>query len=72
MYPLSEKALPLGEIATHWARDLPQRPPWSEVLERLVASMWRGELDVVNPDGKRDVRKFLLVMLTLLPRPDVR
>jgi hypothetical protein len=67
MYPLTEDALPLHELATHWARGMPERPPWEEVLLRLIASMWRGELDVINPEGATDVRCFLLIVLALLP-----
>jgi hypothetical protein len=78
MYPLSAKALPLGEIATHWARDLPQRPPPYEVLEQLVGSLFRGdlglghpilrgELELGRPMRSLDSRRYLLEQLVSLP-----
>jgi hypothetical protein len=67
MYPLSEDVLSLGDVATHWARDIPQQPPWQELTALLVESMWRSELNVIDPDGHPDPRRRLLELLTVLP-----
>jgi hypothetical protein len=46
MYPLSETSLSLADVAKHWARDLPQRPPADEVFERLLQEVWANHLKV--------------------------
>ena len=53
-------------MAKHWARDVPQRPPVQEVFAQLVASVWRGELDVVGSPGRPEVRRHLLEALVRL------
>ena len=45
MYPLSDTTLALPELAKHWVRDLPQKPPKAEVLDYLVQSLWRGDFE---------------------------
>jgi len=66
MYPLSEETLLLNDVATHWARDLQPQPPPQEVLERLVASLWRGELELAYPARRIESRRYLLEQLVSL------
>jgi hypothetical protein len=50
MYPLSETALTLTDVARLWARELPGSPPAIEIGDRLLAAFWRGDLAVASHD----------------------
>src|SRR6185437_12478723 len=63
MYPLSEKVLPLRELAIHWSRDLPQRPPWTDVFNRLLQAAWKGQLVLNAADGAPMSRRRLLKLV---------
>jgi hypothetical protein len=63
MYPLAEESLTLFEIARHWGRDLPQRPPREEVLQTLLDAMWKGELQATLGPGDRSTHERLLRIL---------
>jgi hypothetical protein len=49
MFPLSDDSLPFLEVADFWSREI--RPPVSqgEVLDRLEAAWWRGEITGALP-----------------------
>jgi len=63
MYPLAEESLTLFEIARHWGRDLPQRPPQQEVLQTLLGAMWKSELRATLGPGERSTHEQLLRIL---------
>lgn len=46
MYPLRDDHIPLGDLASHWCRDLPQHPTENEIRTLLVKAYWRGELQI--------------------------
>jgi hypothetical protein len=70
MYPISAPVLELHEVAKHWARDMPQRPPVVEVFATLVASILRRELATVARPRKPEIRQHLLASLVRLgPHP---
>jgi hypothetical protein len=62
MYPLPENTLSVRLLAYHWSLDLAQRPRWQDVYLRLLASIWRGELEVIWQPAKPDTRRQLLEM----------
>jgi len=69
MYPLAEESLTLLEIARHWGRDLPQRPPQEEVLQTLLSAMWTGELTLGPSD--RSTHQRLLRILAHMAHPGI-
>ena len=72
MYPLPQRRLSFNEIAKHWPRDLPQRPPWNEILKTLVDATWREELSVCDSRGNSIVRQQLLSKLkAAAPHPRI-
>jgi hypothetical protein len=60
MYPLIDRSLALRDIARHWQRHFPERPPWEELLDTLVQAVWSGELLGCRSDGAPIDRKHLL------------
>src|SRR5262249_31881769 len=72
MYPLAEESLTLLEIARHWARDLPQRPPWKEILHTLLDAMWKGELQATLGPGDRSTHERLIrILATVESHPGI-
>src|SRR5262245_8063027 len=71
MYPFAMEFLTLLEIARHWARDLPQRPPWEEILHTLLDAMWNGELRATLGPGDRSTHERLLRMLAHESHPGI-
>jgi hypothetical protein len=57
MFPLSEKQLPLLEIADFWSREIEIRTSFSQALARLESAWWQGELK-----GNLDRLQFLRKM----------
>ena len=62
MYPLAEESLTLLEIARHWGRDLPQRPPQEELLQTLLSAMWTSELTLGPSDRSIHVRLLRILV----------
>jgi hypothetical protein len=63
MYPLRDNSLPLAEVAKHWARDFPQRPPREEIEDQLLPSAWKGRLVVL---GGNDMPLTLEALLRIV------
>jgi hypothetical protein len=62
MYPLIETSLTLLDLARHWRRSFPERPPADELTDRLLQAVWSGELLVCGEDGSVIPRERLLHM----------
>jgi len=76
MYPLIETSLTLLELARHWSRSFPERPPADELADRLLQAVWSGELLVCGEDGSAIERDRLLQMVgqadqSALPHPGI-
>jgi hypothetical protein len=76
MYPLVDASLPLLELAEHWSRSFPERPPANELTDRLLQAVWSGELLVSGEDGSAIGRDRLLQMVkqadqSALPHPGI-
>jgi hypothetical protein len=67
MYPLRDDLLTLGEIAQHWARSMPERPPKSEVCQYLLKEFWRGEFEDFFPSSLLRRHLFALILQTKVP-----
>jgi hypothetical protein len=63
VYPLTETSLTLLELARHWSRGFPERPPADELTDRLLQAVWSGELLVCGEDGSAIERECLLQMV---------
>src|SRR5262249_24127962 len=71
MYPLTMEFLTLLEIATHWSRDLPQRPPRDELLQTLLDAMWKGQLQATLGPSDRSTHERLLRILADESHPGI-
>ncbi len=67
MYPLSDSALPLLDLAKHWRRQLEGQPPSEEILGTLLQAFWQRTLVLCRADGKLVGRELLLQMVKALP-----
>lgn len=51
MYPLVTPSLTLSDLAKHWTRHFPERPPQQEVFDYLLQAVWSNELLPQRKDG---------------------
>jgi len=73
MYPISASQLSISDIARHWARDLPQHPPETELIDTLLRAIWTGEIRPLVADRSDDAprRALLEAARKLGPHPAV-
>jgi len=51
MYPLPQPILRLPDLARHWRRHFPERPPAEELVETLLQAFWQGMSVLCRADG---------------------
>jgi hypothetical protein len=71
MYPLTQQFLSLPEIARHWARDLPQRPPVQEIFQTFLNALWRGELREFGSVDHPVRERLLRTLAVSSPHPGI-
>lgn len=74
MFPLPDTALSISKIAEHWSRELPGTPPAGDLLKRLLAAFWAGQLGATLPGTYADEsrHKLLRAIRRAAPLPGIR
>jgi hypothetical protein len=73
MSPLSYPWLYLLPVADHWSRSDPEQGSQDDILDALIKSYWRGEIEIdtraISSDGDHG-RRLLLRMLRFITPPE--